>query len=620
MYYPGHARRNRFAHDHDQRARRGRLGRGGDRSRGRDARAAGLLADAGRGRRAHARTARRRRHRDRPRSLRHRDAPQGQGRRKVRRVLRRGGGLALGDRPRHGREHGSGVRRHDGVLPRGRRVLPLPSRDRPHRRAGRRLPRLLRGAGHVRHPPARATATTPKSSSSTWPGARQRRRPEASAGSHRPAGHEIPLPRALLEARIRERVRQARAGAVRALRRDPRAGRPRPGGGSQHPPSVSGALARDTNVWTEAEMANNRPTPDRSAVPQELSGRVEVGHGDVLIAAITSCTNTSNPSVMLAAGILARKAVERGLSVSPRVKASLAPGSRVVTEYLHKTGLQPYLDQLGFGLVGYGCTTCIGNSGPLDAGIEDVVTKNDLVTASVLSGNRNFEARVHQSIRANYLMSPPLVVAFAIAGRADVDLASEPLGRDRQGMPVYLRDVWPSSDEDPVGPARLGRRGDVPPPLRGPRGREPAVDGDPDGRRHLLCVGRRLDLHSGAALLRGIHPHASAGRRRAPRPRPRHLRRLGDDGSHQPGRRHQEGLPRRSLPAGPRRQARGFQQLRCAPRQRSRDDARERSRTCASRTSWSRASKGATRSTSLPANASRSTTPRCATRPSACPS
>ncbi len=221
----------------------------------------------------------------------------------------------------------------------------------------------------------------------------------------------------------------------------------KPGGGSQLPPSVSGALARDTNVWTEAEMANNRPTPDRSAAVSDLAGRVEVGHGDVLIAAITSCTNTSNPSVMLAAGILARKAVERGLSVSPRVKASLAPGSRVVTEYLRKTGLQPYLDQLGFALVGYGCTTCIGNSGSLDAGIEDVVAKNDLVTASVLSGNRNFEARVHQAIRANYLMSPPLVVAFAIAGRADVDLSTEPLGRDPQGIPVFLRDVWPSADE-----------------------------------------------------------------------------------------------------------------------------------------------------------------------------
>jgi aconitate hydratase len=221
----------------------------------------------------------------------------------------------------------------------------------------------------------------------------------------------------------------------------------RPGGGAQDPPSVSGAQRRDTNVWTEAEMANNRPTPDRSAVASEPSGRVEVGHGDVLIAAITSCTNTSNPSVMLAAGLLARKAVERGLSVSPRVKASLAPGSRVVTEYLRKTGLQPYLDRLGFALVGYGCTTCIGNSGPLDAGIEDCVTKHDLVTASVLSGNRNFEARVHQSIRANYLMSPPLVVAFAIAGRADVDLSREPLGKDPHGIPVYLRDVWPSAGE-----------------------------------------------------------------------------------------------------------------------------------------------------------------------------
>ena len=221
----------------------------------------------------------------------------------------------------------------------------------------------------------------------------------------------------------------------------------KPGGGSQQPPSVSGAQARDTNLWTEAEMANNRPTPDRSAVVSDLPGGVEVGHGDVLIAAITSCTNTSNPSVMLAAGILARKAVERGLSVSPRVKASLAPGSRVVTEYLRKTGLQPYLDQHGFALVGYGCTTCIGNSGPLDAGIEDVVTRNDLVTASVLSGNRNFEARVHQSIRANYLMSPPLVVAFAIAGRADVDLSKDPLGKDPQGIPVYLRDIWPSAGE-----------------------------------------------------------------------------------------------------------------------------------------------------------------------------
>jgi aconitate hydratase len=172
-----------------------------------------------------------------------------------------------------------------------------------------------------------------------------------------------------------------------------------------------------------------------------------LGHGSVLIAAITSCTNTSNPSVMLAAGLLAKKAVEKGLSVNPLVKSSLAPGSRVVTDYLEKTGLQPYLDQLGFQTVGYGCTTCIGNSGPLAPAIEEAVVKSDLVAASVLSGNRNFEARVHQNIKSNFLMSPPLVVAFALAGRVDIDLTQEPLGTGRDGKPVFLRDIWPSLQE-----------------------------------------------------------------------------------------------------------------------------------------------------------------------------
>jgi aconitate hydratase len=172
-----------------------------------------------------------------------------------------------------------------------------------------------------------------------------------------------------------------------------------------------------------------------------------IGHGSVLIAAITSCTNTSNPSVMLAAGLLAKKAVEKGLTVNASVKASLAPGSRVVTDYLDKTGLQPYLDRLGFNLVGYGCTTCIGNSGPLAAPIEEAVVKNNLVAAAVLSGNRNFEARVHQNIKANFLMSPPLVVAFALAGRVDIDLANDALGTGKDGKPVYLRDIWPSLKE-----------------------------------------------------------------------------------------------------------------------------------------------------------------------------
>ena len=226
--------------------------------------------------------------------------------------------------------------------------------------------------------------------------------------------------------------------------------RPLAGGGGQEPLPPSTATARGINVWTETEMVNNRPTPDRVAeVPEEhlAPARVDLGNGDVLIAAITSCTNTSNPSVMLGAGILARKAVERGLSVSPRVKASLAPGSRVVSDYLSRTGLQPFLDRLGFNLVGYGCTTCIGNSGPLDSRIEEVVTANDLVAASVLSGNRNFEARIHQNIKANFLMSPPLVVAFALAGRVNIDLTKEPIGRDREGREVFLRDIWPSPAE-----------------------------------------------------------------------------------------------------------------------------------------------------------------------------
>jgi aconitate hydratase len=177
-----------------------------------------------------------------------------------------------------------------------------------------------------------------------------------------------------------------------------------------------------------------------------VAGGGELRHGDVLIAAITSCTNTSNPSVMLAAGLLAKKAVEAGLKPHPLVKASLAPGSRVVTDYLNKTGLQPYLDQLGFNLVGYGCTTCIGNSGPLAAPVEEAVTKNDAIAAAVLSGNRNFEARVHQSIKANFLMSPPLVVAFALAGRVTIDLTTEPLGR-AGNRDVYLRDLWPAQQE-----------------------------------------------------------------------------------------------------------------------------------------------------------------------------
>ncbi len=221
------------------------------------------------------------------------------------------------------------------------------------------------------------------------------------------------------------------------------------GGGSQDAGGLESAKARGVNPQTEGEMVNNRPTPDYvSAMASEAKTRgIALSHGDVLIAAITSCTNTSNPGVMLAAGLVAKKAVERGLTVKPTVKTSLAPGSRVVTTYLEKTGLMPYLDQLGFNLVGYGCTTCIGNSGPLDARIEKILGEHDVVAASVLSGNRNFEARVHQSIKANFLMSPPLVVAFALAGRVDIDLAHDSIGLGKDGKPVFLRDIWPTTAE-----------------------------------------------------------------------------------------------------------------------------------------------------------------------------
>jgi aconitate hydratase len=207
------------------------------------------------------------------------------------------------------------------------------------------------------------------------------------------------------------------------------------------PPTAAGAAASpdEGGVVTMA-----RPT----YVTVSLYGKThQLRHGSVVIAAITSCTNTSNPSVMVAAGLLARKAVERGLRTPPWVKTSLAPGSKVVSDYLQRAGLMPYLETLGFHLVGYGCTTCIGNSGPLPDPISQAVKEGELVVVSVLSGNRNFEGRVQQEVRANYLMSPPLVVAFALAGRIDVDLTTEPLGRGGDGKLVYLHDIWPGAEE-----------------------------------------------------------------------------------------------------------------------------------------------------------------------------
>ncbi len=205
----------------------------------------------------------------------------------------------------------------------------------------------------------------------------------------------------------------------------------------------------------ENSLTSDNPTMGFNLAQEELANKgifkngqeIEMKHGDVVIAAITSCTNTSNPSVMLGAGIVAKKAFEKGLSVPPYVKTSLAPGSRVVTDYLEEAGLTDYMDKLGFNLVGYGCTTCIGNSGPLPEAVEKAVKDGELIVAGVLSGNRNFEGRIHPYVKANYLASPPLVVAYALAGTVDIDLANEPLGKDKDGNDVYLKDIWPTSDE-----------------------------------------------------------------------------------------------------------------------------------------------------------------------------
>src|SRR5690606_6665014 len=221
-------------------------------------------------------------------------------------------------------------------------------------------------------------------------------------------------------------------------------------------PSIAGPKRpQDRIALTDAKPALARslaalpgaPKPNPATVRLPDAGEFRIDHGAVVIAAITSCTNTSNPAVMMAAGLLAKKAVERGLRRKPWVKTSLAPGSRVVTDYYEKAGLTTYLDQFGFNLVGYGCTTCIGNSGPLIPEVSEAVRANDLAVVSVLSGNRNFEGRIHSEVKLNYLMSPPLVVAYALAGTMDIDLLNDPLGQDPEGRAVRLRDLWPTTEE-----------------------------------------------------------------------------------------------------------------------------------------------------------------------------
>ena len=458
------------------------------------------------------------------------------------------------DRPRDDRQHGARVRRDDGLLPRGRRDLQLPDRDGPLGRAGRDLPELLSGAGHVRHPrggECEYSRVLELDLSEVRPSV---------AGPKRPQDR-IALPE--LKAKFLELFEQARCGErLRQEQREPalpfcdRHGR-RPAGrgrrrrrrtGDRADHACSGPRREDTNPWTETEMVNNRPTPDRvpdvtGAIARhsiDSGPRRRADRGDHLVHKHLQPERHARRRAAGEEG--GRAGAVRPAEGEDVAGARLARRDRVP----EKTGLQPYLDQLGFNLVGYGCTTCIGNSGPLDPRIEEVVTGNDSIAASVLSGNRNFEARVHQNIKANFLMSPPLVVAFALAGRVDIDMTVEPLGHGREGRDVYLRDIWPTLAE--IGDAMQASTdpGDLSPALLGLRRPEPALERDPGSPADVYDWDPEFDLHPGAAVLRGLLDDAGASRRHPRRAAAGDLRRLSHDRSHQPGRSDQGDFARRA--------------------------------------------------------------------------
>ncbi len=329
-------------------------------------------------------------------------------------------------------------------------------------------------------------------------------------------------------------------------------------------------LGRNFDMLFSAPADKNgyaRPASDLTRRVPSGHPEFDVGHGDVLIAAITSCTNTSNPALLLAAGLLAKRAVEKGLKVSARVKTSLAPGSKVVTDYLRDAGLLPHLEKLGFSVVAYGCTTCMGAAGPLDAKIEEAVVSKDLVTCAVLSGNRNFEARVHANLRANYLASPALVVAYAIAGTVRTDLTKDPVGTGADGKPVYLKDLWPSDAEVAslmkfAANADHFRReyGDL-------SGNQQTVGSHPHRQRRGVRVGSEIHVHQGTAVLRRRDAHAGQGHRRQGRPRAGDPRRFDHHRPHQPVDQDQAGHARRQVARTLRQPARGVGPFRHAPLQ-----------------------------------------------------
>ena len=337
--------------------------------------------------------------------------------------------------------------------PRGR-TPPSPRGRPPWRRPAAPCPARLKPASRA----CTSRRTRPTPPSPTFWSSTSVTSPPASPGRNVPrTGFRSPTPRRPSSRRWRSstRRRPRRWGTTVSTRRAASPSRP-----PTRPPrnTTTSAADRARRCAREAVATVERESKDAVDVTLEDGTVVQLDHGRVVIAAITSCTNTSNPSVMIGAGLLARNAVERGLDRRPWVKTSLAPGSTVVTDYLGKAGLTEYLDRLQFNLVGYGCTTCIGNSGPLPPEISAAVEEKDLTVCAVLSGNRNFEGRINQDVKANYLASPPLVVAYALAGRMDLDLTSEPLGEGADGEPVYLCDIWP----DPRRGDGAGRQLDRP--------------------------------------------------------------------------------------------------------------------------------------------------------------
>ncbi len=308
-----------------------------------------------------------------------------------------------------------------------------------------------------------------------------------------------------------------------------------------------------------AEPAVAPPDPGFDGVEVDWNGKkFPVKHGNVVIAAITSCTNTSNPSVMVAAGLLAKKAVEKGLKVPPHVKTSLAPGSRVVTDYFDKADLTKYLEGVGFYTVGYGCTTCIGNSGPLPEPISKAVKANDLVVAGVLSGNRNFEGRINPDVKANYLASPPLVVAYALAGTTDIDFDKEPIGAGKNGSPVYLRNLA-DARRGAGGGRQVCAARDVRQPVRRRLGQESQVECDQDERGRAIRLGGVEHVYSGAAVPGRSHTGDQPDRADPRGPLPGGAGRLGDDRPHLAGRLDRQGRARGQVPRFARRRAEGFQ-------------------------------------------------------------